>query len=186
MKVLVTGARGFLGSAVWSRLIGAGHDVVGVSRLAHDGMVTADLENSGSVISLLNTIHPDVVVNCAARVDFGSGILPSLFSVNVLLPALIGQWCRANGGYLVQASTIAVHGTQVREAGSQAPDQPDTDYGRSKWLAERNIDQSGCRRGLLAAGRALRPVRTGASRAQPRAACRGKGRASDACRPRQR
>ena len=31
------------------------------------------------------------------------------------------------------------------EAGSQTPDRPDTDYGRSKWLAERNIDQSGCR-----------------------------------------
>ena len=145
MKVLVTGACGFLGSAVCSRLIGAGHDVVGVSRTVREGMTTADLEQPGSVISLLDAIRPDVVVNCAARVDFGSDILPSLFSVNVLSPALIGQWCRATGAYLVQASTIAVHGAQVREAGPQAPVQPDTDYGRSKWLAERNIDQSGCR-----------------------------------------
>ena len=145
MKVLVTGARGFLGGAACSQLIGAGHDVVGVSRTAQEGMTTADLENSGSVIALLNTIRPDVIVNCAARVDFRIDILPSLFPVNVLLPALMGQWCHANGGYLVQASTIVVHGAQVREAGSQTPDQPDTDYSRSKWLAERNIDQSGCR-----------------------------------------
>jgi nucleoside-diphosphate-sugar epimerase len=145
VKVLVAGARGFLGSAACSTLIGAGHDVVGISRTAHAGMATADLEDSGSVISLLNATRPEVIVNCAARVDFGIDILPTLFSVNALLPALMAQWCRANGGYLVQASTIAVHGAQVREAGSQTPDRPDTDYGRSKWLAERNIDQSGCR-----------------------------------------
>ena len=145
VKVLVTGARGFLGSAACSKLIGAGHDVMGVSRTAHTGTAAADLENSGSVISLLNAVRPNVIVNCAARVDFGIDILPSLFPVNVLLPALMGQWCRTNGGYLVQASTIVVHGAQVREAGYQTPDQPDTDYGRSKWLAEGNIDQSGCR-----------------------------------------
>jgi nucleoside-diphosphate-sugar epimerase len=145
MKVLVTGARGFLGSAVCSGLISAGQDVIGVSRSAHEGMTTANLEQPGSVVSLLNTVHPDVVVNCAARVDFAIDVLSNLFSINVLLPALIAQWCHANGGYLVQASSIAVHGARVREAGPDAPIQPDTDYGRSKWLAEQNIEHSGCR-----------------------------------------
>ena len=47
VKVLVAGARGFLGSAACSKLIGAGHDVVGVSRTAHDGHGDRGSEDSG-------------------------------------------------------------------------------------------------------------------------------------------
>ncbi|HEV8391392.1 MAG TPA: NAD-dependent epimerase/dehydratase family protein [Dongiaceae bacterium] len=145
MKVLLTGARGFLGSAVRSTLTGAGLDVIGISRTPAEGLAVVDVERPDAVTRLLGDVRPDVVVNCAARVDFGADVLAGLFPVNVLLPALIGQWCRANGGYLIQASTIAVHGAQVRDAGPAAAIEPDTDYGRSKWLAEQNIDQSGCR-----------------------------------------
>jgi nucleoside-diphosphate-sugar epimerase len=144
VKVLVTGANGFLGTAVRSRLAGSGHSVIGVSRTKQAGIVVADLASVESVMPLLNDTRPDVVVNCAATVDFGVDLLPKLFAVNVLLPALLGQWCQTAGGYLVQASTVTVHGVKTREAGPDTPVQPDTEYGRSKWLAECNIDSSGC------------------------------------------
>lgn len=145
MKVLVTGARGFLGGAVRSALIHQGHEVIAAARRQEQGFVAADLGAPDAVISLLDRIRPDAVVNCAARVDFGADVLPALFSVNALLPALIALWCRAEDAYMVQASTIAVHGVRIAEAGPAASVDPDTDYGRSKWLAEQNIAQSGCR-----------------------------------------
>lgn len=152
MKVLVTGARGFLGSAVRNALTQGGHDVIGTARQAEEGFFAADLDQPRAVISLLQKTRPEAIVNCAARVDFGAGVLASLFPVNVLLPALLAQWCCANDAYLVQASTIAVHGIRIAEAGPAAPVAPDTDYGRSKWLAEQNIGQAGCRSVLLRFG----------------------------------
>lgn len=152
MKVLITGARGFLGGAVRSALSRAGHDVIAISRSAQEGFVSADLGKPETVIALLDGMRPDAVVNCAARVDFGTGVLPGLFPVNVLLPAMIAHWCRARDAYLIQASTIAVHGVRIAEAGPAAPVEPDTDYGRSKWLAEQNIAQAGCRAAVLRFG----------------------------------
>lgn len=152
MKVLVTGARGFLGSAVVSALVRAGHDVIGAARAAGEGCLAADLGRPETVMALLDSVQPDAIVNCAARVDFSTNVLPGLFPVNVLVPALAAQWCHARDRYLVQASTIAVHGVKAAEAGEAIPEVPDTDYGRSKWLAEQNIAQAGCRAVVLRFG----------------------------------
>src|SRR4030095_16351886 len=99
-----------------------------------------DLGKPEVVAALLTEIQPEAIVNCAARVDFGAEVLTGLFPVNVQAPALLAQWCRAKDAYLVQASTIAVHGVRVAEAGPAASIDPDTDYGRSQWLTQRKTE----------------------------------------------
>jgi nucleoside-diphosphate-sugar epimerase len=152
VKVLLTGALGFLGTAVSRQLNQGDYQVIAVARSSDRDVINADLSSPQVVLDLLNRYHPDVVVNCAARIDFAPQVLPLLYSVNTVLPALLANWCSMNGGYLIHPSSIAVHGSRSVEAGPAVPIILDSDYGRSKWLAEQNIEASGCTSTILRFG----------------------------------
>ncbi|KAA0073031.1 NAD(P)-dependent oxidoreductase [Tardiphaga sp. P9-11] len=76
MKILVTGAGGFVGAAVAGEALRAGHDVVGTvrpgsssSRLATRGsrlnVVGLDLRDAGEVRAMMRTHRPDVIIHVA-------------------------------------------------------------------------------------------------------------------------
>lgn len=72
-EVLVTGASGFVGTALARRLAGEGAVVHGVSRLARTGgdcvrWWQADLTDAGHARHLLETVRPDLVLNLGALV----------------------------------------------------------------------------------------------------------------------
>jgi dTDP-4-dehydrorhamnose reductase len=79
MRILVTGASGFVGFWVAKRLLAAGHEVVGThcaqpDRLAAlNGVEPAQLELADpvSVRSVFESAGPEVVVHCAAMPDLG-------------------------------------------------------------------------------------------------------------------
>lgn len=69
-KCLVTGASGFLGGAVVSRLSDSGWHVVGTAhRRGAPEMRVADLRDEQAVSRLVEEIRPDAVVHCAAARD---------------------------------------------------------------------------------------------------------------------
>jgi dTDP-4-dehydrorhamnose reductase len=92
------------------------------------------------------------VVNIAALADFQPGALARLLPVNTLAPGIMAAWCRSHDAYLLQASGTLVHGFSNTRFGPQTPIEPDTDYGRSKWLAEELIRSSGARASLIRLG----------------------------------
>ncbi len=143
MKVLVTGANGFLGTATIDLFEAAGHTVLAVARNPAEGRIACDLSEPQALITLLENVTPDAVVNCAATVDFSSDCLASLYTVNVLAPALLAQWCVAHDAYLCQVSGTLVHGVHQPLITPSSPIDADTDYGQSKWLAEALIESSG-------------------------------------------
>lgn len=78
MRILVTGASGFIGSHIAKSLADDGHDVVGCARTGC-GIVgvesrSVDLIDYGAVQSLLSCVRPDAVVYCAGCANVSKSV----------------------------------------------------------------------------------------------------------------
>ena len=152
MTVLVTGATGFLGAATISAARAAGLAVTPVAHHASGGNVAVDLEDQGALNDVLNAVQPDAIINCAAIVDFGTALAASQYRVNSLAPAIMAAWAARQNALMVQASTIVIHGAGVERVGPSTPVNLDSNYARSKWLAEEMIRAAGCPAAIVRLG----------------------------------
>ncbi len=136
MKVLVTGAAGFIGSALTLRLLGRGDEVVGIdnhndyydpalkeARLARHAEhpaythVRLDMADREGMAALFSSHRPQRVVNLAAQ----AGVRYSLENpLSYIDSNLVGfghvlEGCRHNGvEHLVYASSSSVYGANTR------------------------------------------------------------------------
>lgn len=134
MKVLLTGAAGFIGLHIAAALDKAGHDVVGVDALlpqAHgesapvpDGLVVADIRTAdlGELLTGIDVVcHQAAVVgNGVDAQDFPDYAAHNDYGTAVLLAAM----SRAGVGNLVLASSMVVYGDgryRCEEHGVVAP-----------------------------------------------------------------
>jgi dTDP-L-rhamnose 4-epimerase len=113
MRVLVTGAAGFIGRHIVSALAAAGHEVVCTDQRADadHSWTPADLRDPAAVQQLLNGV--DAVCHQAAKVGLGVSIddLPEYASHNDFGTAvLLTAMGRAGVGTLVLASSMVVYG----------------------------------------------------------------------------
>jgi dTDP-L-rhamnose 4-epimerase len=135
MRVLLTGAAGFIGSRVAAALVDAGHDVVAVDAMlaaAHgpgaeppDGVQVVDVRDGSAVASLLDGV--DVVCHQAAVVGAGvdAADAPSYGSHNdyattVLLAEMFAAGCQR----LVLASSMVVYGQGRYSCAEHGPVDP--------------------------------------------------------------
>ncbi|MFM1896886.1 MAG: hypothetical protein RLZZ385_1960 [Pseudomonadota bacterium] len=135
MKILVTGAAGFIGHALSLRLLARGDEVIGLDNLndyydvslkqarlarltAHDRFtdVRADLEDTAAVLDLFQAHRPQRVVNLAAQ----AGVRYSLQNPHAYISANIQgflnilEGCRHHGvEHLVYASSSSVYGANT-------------------------------------------------------------------------
>jgi UDP-glucuronate 4-epimerase len=136
MKVLITGAAGFIGSALSLRLLERGDEVVGIDNLNDYYEVSlkkarlgrtevfdnftelrVGIEDREAVADIFSTHRPDRVVNLAAQAGVRYSIENPLAYVdtNLLGFANILEGCRHNGvEHLVYASSSSVYGSNTR------------------------------------------------------------------------
>ncbi len=153
MRVLVTGAAGYIGSVVTEELAGEGHTVIAVDDLRHGHraavppsvqFVELDLMDGPAVQRLFAETEVDAVVHLAAEalIDESMRNPGRFYGVNVtgglnLLEAMIAHDVKA----IVFSSTAAVFG-EPREIpiAEDAHKEPVNPYGDSKLAFERILD----------------------------------------------
>ncbi len=135
MKVLLTGARGQLGSAVDAHFRSSGHDVTATKRS------DLDLTRHEDVLRLVSSVRPDVIVNCAAFTDVdGAEDRPvEALEVNAFAVRSLARAAAEHGAALVHYSTDFVYGGEPSRSDlyteADRPD-PQSYYGVTKLLGE--------------------------------------------------
>lgn len=154
LRVLVTGAAGFIGSTVTDRLLADGHEVIGIDDLSHGQ--PANLAAAGTdpafsferfditdpgLTALVGRIGPDAVCHLAAQIDVRTSLADPLLDarVNVLGTINVLEAARlANVQKVVFTSSGgSIYGTPshlpVDETAPMAPESP---YAASKCADE--------------------------------------------------
>ena len=122
---MVTGASGFIGTAVCRGLRGRGHEVVAASLRA--GASGFRIGDEATVVHLAGIAHRN-----ASAVE--------LKRVNVDYPLEIGRAAAASGAHMIFMSSIKVYGEESESPLAQdSPRRPRDPYGRSKAIAEEGL-----------------------------------------------
>jgi dihydroflavonol-4-reductase len=162
-RVLLTGATGFLGSAIARALHDAGHEVLAFARpsaprVLLEGLpvsyAAGDLTEPGSVGRAIRGC--DAVIHCAADYRIWVPDPDAMRAVNVdgtrtVMRAVLAEGCRR----VVHVSSVATlkprsDGLPATEADAAAPDEAIGPYKQSKMEAERLVEDMAARSGLPA------------------------------------
>jgi nucleoside-diphosphate-sugar epimerase len=158
VRVLVTGAAGYVGGAVVRALLAAGYDPVAMTHRVGVGVPdgveqrTADLLDPGQVRAAVQGV--DAVCHLAAltRARDSWDAPLDYYSVNVTGTLhLLGAMGEASVGTLVFASTASIYGTPEQQPMAESlPDNPPHPYAGSKAAAESITAWEARRAGLSA------------------------------------
>ena len=140
MRVLITGARGQLGTDLVEAAGRAGHDVVACGR---DEL---DVRDEAAVDRLVEAERPDAVFNCAAYtdVDGAEADEDAAMAINAGGAAHVARAATRTGAMLVHVSSDYVFDGRRREPYLEHDEPaPLSAYGRSKLAGEREVAATG-------------------------------------------
>jgi len=155
-KILVTGATGFIGSAIAERLEEVGYQVTRTTRrqseVDGESMLYLDLSRPETIIGLIGEYRFDTIVHFGARIGWSGEIEEELFIPNVIATGLLANFAQKTDSQLIFSSIAVVCGVTAEKITQDSPIGPDTPYGKSKWLAEELVNASGARHCILRIG----------------------------------
>ena len=161
MRILVTGATGFIGSRLVRRLEKKGHDIVCLVRRESNTaglekrslrLAAGDITDPGVVEKVFQDERPECVFHCAARVRDAER--ENIYRTNIEGTRNICESCYRHGAdRLVYLSSVAVvSGNPEVPLVEDLPYKATSDYGRSKIEAEKitlDYRQKGLRVAIL-------------------------------------
>lgn len=156
MRILVTGAAGFIGSRLCWRLLDLGMEVHGLDNLSRGsaeririledaGMIfhEADVRNWAMMHEILHRVKPDAIIHLAALISVEESVrMPGLYmEVNAEgTRNLVNAANSAGVGRFIYASSAAVYGNPSRlPITEDHPANPLSPYGLSKLMGERYV-----------------------------------------------
>jgi nucleoside-diphosphate-sugar epimerase len=148
LRVLVTGASGFVGRAACETLAARGHDAVALVRRrgsepAGARPVAGDLTDRGSLARALAAERPDCVIHLAAEIA-SQRDERRIREVNVEGTRRLLEACEGAGApRFVFASTVVTGDAKGAVLDEDTPLPVETAYGRSKQEGERMVRESG-------------------------------------------
>jgi nucleoside-diphosphate-sugar epimerase len=148
VKVLVTGASGFVGGPVCAELSARGHEVVALVRRPGSEppgttAVQGDLADEGSLRRALESTRPEAVVHLAAETG-AQRSARKIEQTNVEGTRRLIEACRLAGApKLVLVSTVVTGDAAGRRLEEDGELPVETPYGRSKQECERLVRESG-------------------------------------------
>jgi nucleoside-diphosphate-sugar epimerase len=162
MRVLVTGASGFLGGPVCAELRGRGHEVLALVRRPGSEppgteAVRGDLTDAGALTAAVDAAAPEAVIHLAAEIG-SQRDARKIEEVNVHgLSRLLAASADAGARRFVFASTV-VTGDAGGRVLTEEDDLPaTTPYGRSKQEGERLVRASGLEAVIMRPGHIYGP-----------------------------
>ncbi len=136
MRVLITGAGGYLGRRTRALARDRGHEVLSlVRRPAGDDELVADIVDGAAVDRAIRSAHPDAVIHAAA-INPGQGDAARMEAVNVTGTRHVARAVAACSAHLVHVSSDMVHSGRAAPYADDAHPTPINPYGRSKAAAE--------------------------------------------------
>jgi len=142
MKILVTGASGLLGRAVYAELVQHGHNVLGLCHSRQrPNLIAGDLTDASFVKGLLETHQPSFIIHCAAerRPDVIDNKPELADSINVGATKTVCELAAANNAtVLFISSDYVFDGTKPPYSPSDTPN-PLNLYGQSKLAGEEAV-----------------------------------------------
>jgi len=152
MRILITGASGFIGSALARRLEELGHEVYGLYRYVSDGRYDfyqlekhriCDIRDRERVDGVIKDIRPEVLYNLAAMTAVSySFIAPVEVTESIYIGAMnvVDACVKHQVGHLIQASTSEFYGRQENfPITEDAIPAPLSSYAVAKLAAEEYI-----------------------------------------------
>lgn len=155
-RILVTGATGFIGSAIAERLEAVGYQVTRTARTQSetDGASTLylDLSRPETISRLADNHHFDVIVHFGAHIEWSVEFEEELFVRNTIATGILANLALKTRSQFIFSSTALVCGVKTEDIRQDRPVNPDTPYGKSKWLAEELVKASCTRHCILRIG----------------------------------
>jgi UDP-glucose 4-epimerase len=154
VRILVTGAAGFIGSHVCDHLLKAGHEVVGLDNLSRGKLENlAEAQETGrfsfeqfditdpGLTDLVGRVRPDVVCHLAAQIDVRISVTDPLLDVRLNISGTVNllEACRLNGVRKVvfTSSGGSIYGTPTDlPVDETAPVRPESQYAAGKAAGE--------------------------------------------------
>ena len=143
MKVLVTGAGGFIGSRLSKRLISEGHDVYGTfhespSQIKGIQIINADFTNKDFEIPDVNF---DVVFHLAAATPLTKDKKKQK-KINYEGAVNLFNKIKEKTGFIIYVSGLGVFGNPKGIVNEQSPIKPDTDFVKIRLEAQRFLENA--------------------------------------------